>query len=144
MWRLKGNAVTDSIIADHTLVFEFHQRTTARTGPPPKNIDFNNRVIGGSRSPLGSAMLGVNRIGLGGVRGLFLSQGVRISNRLEQRRQKGQANACLDSHSGQIMGGPATINGIRNHAGKSGRAPSCSNNGEYLCGLGDQASDSKA
>jgi hypothetical protein len=42
------------------------------------------------------------------------------------------------------MRGPAAINGIRHHAGKSGRAPSCSNNGEDLHGLGDKASDPKA
>jgi hypothetical protein len=39
---------------------------------------------------------------------------------------------------------PAAINDTRDQAGKSGRAPSRSNNGEDLCGLGDKASDSKA
>jgi hypothetical protein len=42
------------------------------------------------------------------------------------------------------MRGPAAINGIRHHAGKSGRTPSRSNNVEDLHGLGDKASDSKA
>jgi hypothetical protein len=69
---------------------------------------------------------------------------VRCIAWLEPRRQQGQANACFDSHSEQIMRGPAAIDGIRHHAGKSGRTPSCSNNGEDLNGLGDQASDSEA
>jgi hypothetical protein len=69
---------------------------------------------------------------------------VRCIAWLELRRQHGQANACFDSDSGQVMPGPAAIDNTRDYAGKSGRTPSCSNGGENLHGLGDQASDPKA
>jgi len=42
----------------------------AVTGPPPKNYDFNCRVIGGSRSPHGSAVVGIPVQGLQNVRGV--------------------------------------------------------------------------
>ena len=38
-------------------------RTTAVTGPPPKNCDFKTRVIGGSRSPLGYMPLSCSSAG---------------------------------------------------------------------------------
>jgi hypothetical protein len=69
---------------------------------------------------------------------------VRCIAWLELRRQHGQANACFDADSSQIMHGPAAINGIRHDPGQGGRAPSCANNGEDQHGLGDKASDSKA
>ena len=43
------------------------RRTTAVTGPPPKNYDFKTRVIGGSRSPLGYLAL-VSNGGNAGVK----------------------------------------------------------------------------
>jgi hypothetical protein len=36
--------------------FCLSRRTTAVTGPPPRNYDFKTRVIGGYRSPLGSSV----------------------------------------------------------------------------------------
>ncbi len=39
--------------------------TTAVTGPPPTNYDFTTRFIGGSRSPLGSAVLSPSALAVG-------------------------------------------------------------------------------